>query len=272
MVLSGAEPGVLVMSTSLKKAERANGELRAVDQGAVVGVALGHIELSADDVVERRGVADDVDAVDVDARTFLDVERQVHGVFGRIGRIARPNIDEGETGGAGGEGQGVGRLLDLLVGIELAGFDGEQRFQDLRVQLLDVDLDLDLAEVIARALVHHIGHGEAVAAGVQFGDRRDDPEVVEPPVTIEFPQLLAVVFDAVGVIVVVGGEEFVEGAFLGHHDVAQIVAGELAVAEEVDAQDAALGPSWISKIRSTRRCGSSTIFGVTVAEMRPERR
>ena len=203
-----------------KEAQRADAELGAVDQGAVVGVALGNVELAADDVVERRGVADDVDPVDVDPRAFLDVEGDVHRVPCRIWRVARPDVDEGETRGAGGEGQGVGRLFDLLVRVELARLDRQELFQNLRVQLLDVDLDLDLAEVVARALVDHIGHRESVAAGVQFRDRRDDAEVVEAAVAVELPKLFAVVLDPVGVVVVVGREEFVPGALLGHHDVA----------------------------------------------------
>jgi len=54
-------------------------------------------------------------------------------------------------------------------------------------------------------------------------------------------QLLAVVLDPVGIVVVVAGQELVPARLLGHDHVAQVVVRELAVAEEVDPQHAALG-------------------------------
>jgi hypothetical protein len=74
----------------LEEAQRLDLVLRAVDQHAVVGVAFGQQQLAADHVVQRLGVADDVDALDVDARAFLDVEGDVDGVGLRVGGIARP--------------------------------------------------------------------------------------------------------------------------------------------------------------------------------------
>ena len=111
---------------------------------------------------------DDIDAIDIDPRAFLDLEDHIDGVLCRVGRIARPYVDEGEAGGAGGEGQGVGRLLDFLVGVELPRLDRQELLENAGVQLLEVDLDLDLAEVIARALVDDVGYGESVPAGVEF--------------------------------------------------------------------------------------------------------
>ena len=72
-------PGCAEMSTFSKKPRlRRRCWLRrtlAVDEG----VALGQPELAADHLVQRARVAGDVDALDVDARAFLDVEGDVDG-------------------------------------------------------------------------------------------------------------------------------------------------------------------------------------------------
>jgi hypothetical protein len=153
------------MSTSLKKPRRADVVLRAVDQHAVVGVALGHFELAAHDVVQRAGVADDVDAVDVDARAFTDREHHVDGVGLAVGHVARTHVHEGEAGRARREGQGVGGLLDLLVFVQLAGADRQDLGQQVAVQLLQLGFDGDLAELVLRAFVEGVGDREAVLVG-----------------------------------------------------------------------------------------------------------
>ncbi len=61
----------------LEEAQGADVVARAVDQGAVVGVALGQVHLAADDVVQGAGVAGHVDALDVDARAFVHLEHHV---------------------------------------------------------------------------------------------------------------------------------------------------------------------------------------------------
>ena len=133
------------MSTSLKKPRRADLVLGAVDQDAVVGVALGHLQLAADDVVQGAGVADDVDALDVDARAFADLEVDVDGAGLAVGRVARADVDEGEARGAGGEGQGVGGRLDLVgPGRSRLSWIGSSWLQDVAVQLLQLGLDLSL--------------------------------------------------------------------------------------------------------------------------------
>ena len=95
--------------------------------------------------------------------------------------------------------------------------------------------------MVAHALVQGIGDGEAVAAGLQLGDRGDHAEIIEAPVAIELTQLFAIVLDAVGVIVVVGREEFIERALLGDDHAAQLIGRELHITQKVDTQDAALG-------------------------------
>ena len=72
--------------------------LDAIDQNAVVGVALGEIELAADDVVARALVADDIDSFDVDAGALVDEQRQLDGVVGVVAIGARNDPGKGVPG------------------------------------------------------------------------------------------------------------------------------------------------------------------------------
>jgi hypothetical protein len=58
----------------LEEAEIAEALLAAADLGGAERIALGQTEFPPDDLVERTGVARDVDALDIDARPFLDIE------------------------------------------------------------------------------------------------------------------------------------------------------------------------------------------------------
>ena len=55
--------------------------LGSADRLGAVRVAFGQAELAPDHLVLGAGVADDVDALDVDARSLADVEDQVDGVL-----------------------------------------------------------------------------------------------------------------------------------------------------------------------------------------------
>ena len=72
---SGALPGSVSMSTRLEEAERAQAPPRRLDEQPIVGVALGETELAANHVVMGAEIADDVDALDIDVRTFVDRDR-----------------------------------------------------------------------------------------------------------------------------------------------------------------------------------------------------
>ena len=58
-------------------AERVKVALAAVDQRAIVGVALAEIELTADHVVARSGVAVDVDALHIKPLAKFDGVDQI---------------------------------------------------------------------------------------------------------------------------------------------------------------------------------------------------
>ena len=225
----------------LEEAEGPQVVARPLQQGAVEGVAFGQHHFAADDVVQRAGVADHVDPVDVDPLAFLDVEGDVDGVGLGIGAIGRFNLDEGIACRTRGEGQGVDRRLDLVALVQIARTDRQQQLQEVGVQPVVLGDDINLAEIVAIAFVHRQGDAESAVVRSQLRDRRQDPEIVIAAVGVKFPQLLAVVVQAVRVVVVVGREQAVPGRLLRHHDLAQVAVRKRAVAEEGDGAHAGLG-------------------------------
>ena len=108
-VRSGAVPGTLVDVDLLEEAEVADALLRAAQLRGVEGVAFDEPELAADHLVERAHVADDVDALDIDARAFLDLEGDVDRARVAVAVDARPDVDEGVAAVAERVGQRVDR-------------------------------------------------------------------------------------------------------------------------------------------------------------------
>src|SRR5690606_18602197 len=82
----------------LEEAQGAQVIARPLDQRAVEGVALAHHQLAADDAVQGAGVADHIDAVDLDTLAFADMECDVDGVVIGVRAMGRIDFDEGVTG------------------------------------------------------------------------------------------------------------------------------------------------------------------------------
>ena len=68
---SGADPGFVGDLHRLEEVEVLDASLGAIDQGAVVGIAFGDVELAPDHIIAGTGIAADVDALDVGARAFV---------------------------------------------------------------------------------------------------------------------------------------------------------------------------------------------------------
>ena len=150
---SGAEPGSLVILTRLEIVEVLQPPLGAIDQRAVVCVALADIEFAADHIVAGAGVAADIDPLDVDARAVFDGENDVDGMGRQVAVAAR--ADHGKRIAAAGDfdRQVLDRLFDRLGVVHVAGAGPEAAVKRLRVNHRDVRLDIDLAEPVARAFV-----------------------------------------------------------------------------------------------------------------------
>ena len=79
----------------LEVAEIVEAALGPVDENLVVGVALAHVELAADDVVAGPAVPADVDALDIDARPFLDHVAELDRAGRRIAGADGADLREG---------------------------------------------------------------------------------------------------------------------------------------------------------------------------------
>ena len=129
--------------------------------------ALDDVELAADHPVQRARIADNVDALDIDARPLVDDEFDVDGLVVAIARGARRDVDEGIARGTGREGQLVDPVLDQLAAEQIALVDRQRGGQELLVEILDLGGDRHLAEVEHLALVHRDGDVEALFSNLR---------------------------------------------------------------------------------------------------------
>ena len=203
MTRSGAEPGSLVILTDLEVVEVLQPPFGAIDQRAVIGVALGDIELAPDDIVARARVAADVDALDVGVRTFLDDESQIDLVAFEIAIAARPHDRERIAALGDLDGHVFDGLFDRVGVVDAARRHPQLRAQRIGIDGADVRHDIDRAEAILIALVDREGDDEALVAGIEFGDRRDDAHIGIAVLEIELAQQVAVGLDAIRIVEVV---------------------------------------------------------------------
>ena len=116
----------------LEEAERANARARAIDQNAVEGIAFHQPEFAPDHLVQRAGVAGDVDLLDVNARSLLNVEHHVDRVLAAIARDTRVNFSERIALGAGSVRQRIDGFVDQLGVVGASRHDRNERPQAAR--------------------------------------------------------------------------------------------------------------------------------------------
>ena len=112
----------------------------------------------------------------------------------------RPDVGEGIAEQPRRLLQRVDRVLDLLRVVPVALVLGQQLVERLGLDVADVGFDLEVAELVALALLDDVGDDEILAVGRQLGDRRDDAEVGIALRQVELPQLLLVVCQPVGIV------------------------------------------------------------------------
>ena len=221
----------------LEEGEVADALARAAQFGGIEGVALHQAELAADDLVQRAGIAGDVDALDIDPGAFLDIVGDVDGLGFAIARHLRLHVDERVALRAHRVGQLLDDVLDLVGVVPLAALGNDQRFQLAGLEVAQLHVDRRLAELVAVALVDGEGDEEAFAVGGQLRHGRGDAEIGEALLQVVAAQQFAVIGDAIRVVIVVGRQESVPPLFLGLQDFTQLRVGVLAVADEIDALD-----------------------------------
>src|SRR6185312_13111470 len=117
----------------------------------------------------------------------------------------------------------------------------DARAENFGVEILDIGFDLDPSERIDGTFVDGEGEIECRTIRRELGDGGNDVEIRVTVTQIEATELLAVEGEAVGIVVVVGGEELPPGAFLGRDIAAQGIVVEHLVADEGDAGNACGG-------------------------------
>ena len=138
-------------STLLKKPRPGQPLLGAIDQHRIERVAFSQAELAADDVILRALVAADVDALDVNSRTFVDGVDDANRARRRIGSRSRADAREGEALLGGGQRQLLDRLVDVGSVVDVALLGQDLSVQALAIEALQRVLDCDGAEVVALA-------------------------------------------------------------------------------------------------------------------------
>src|SRR6185312_7269318 len=179
----------------------------AVDQCAIVGVALADIELAADDVIARADVAADVDALDVGARALFHDEGGVDRVGLGVAVAARAHIGEGVAAARGLDGHRLDALLHQVGVVDAARAELDLAAHDGRIDRAHVRDDVDLADLVLRALVDGEGDDEALLGRVVLTDRREDSHVGVAVLEVEAAQEVAVGLDAVRIVDVGGLQE-----------------------------------------------------------------
>src|SRR5580704_14927802 len=222
----------------LEEAEGAQALLAAAHFGGAESVTLGEAEFPPDHLVEGAGVARDVDAFDIDARTLLDVEGHVDREIVLVAPDVGADVDEGVAQGAYEVRQCRNGFFDRAGVVPVAFGHREIALQDVDIESLEARGDLDLAELVSFALVDGEGDEKSLPVGRQLGDRRHDAEIGVALREVELAQQLAIEVEAVGVVAVVRRQEAVPGAFARADLAAQRAVAEMLVADEADALNA----------------------------------
>ncbi len=150
----------------------------------------------------------------------------------------RLDLDKGVAAIAEGVGQHRDRLFHRLGVVPVTRMDGQQRQHRGGRQVLQLDVDPDLAETIALAFVEGEGDDEPVALGGQLGDRRQQPKIGISLGQVKPAQQVPVIGQPVGIIAVVGRQKPIPPALGGRDHPAQLAVAELLVADKIYAPDA----------------------------------
>lgn len=139
-----------------------------------------------------------------------------------VARIGRP-LGKGDDG-----------ILHVLGAVDVALARLDHRLQGVAVDLGNGAVDADVAERIARALVHREGDGVLVGRRVEVGGGRDDLEIGIAVVEVEAAQKFLVGLKLLLVVDVVAHDERQHARALGVDDVGQPGARIGVVADEID--------------------------------------
>ena len=137
----------------LENAQPLQALLGAIDEHAVEGITFRKAEFAADHVILRAIVADDVDALDVNSRTFIDDIGNADRVGRRIRNRAWPNAREGVTLLSDRKRQRFRRLVDLGGIVNVAGVSQNFALIVLRQHIGQRTFHLHGTEIVKLSLI-----------------------------------------------------------------------------------------------------------------------
>src|SRR5215207_3673924 len=223
----------------LEIAEVVETALGAVHQHLVVGIALTDIELAADYVVARPGVAADVDALDVDVRPLLDDVAERDGLGRGVAMTDRAHLRKGVSAAGEISGDFSQRALDGLRVVDVAGRRRDSVAHEARSHA-QARIHLHVADAVLGTLLHRHCDDPAARGRVEASVRPDEAEVGVAVLQVVAPDDLLVGGDLLRVVDVGILDEAEEVHLRRVHEVAQARRREHLVADEVDLLDARL--------------------------------
>ena len=182
-------------------------------------------------------VADDVDALDVDALALVDGVDEIDRMVGVVAIGARPDAGEGIATLGHLQRQRLGGLVDVGRVVDLPRNGQQVAAVLLRPDRRQRALDAHVAESVELTFLDRVGDEETRPVAVDLGVAGDHAHVGVAVLQVVLPQQLLIQAHTIR-IVDVGALEEIEPARLGgRDDVAQLRVGKHAVADEIDLLD-----------------------------------
>ncbi len=214
--------------------------LGALEQRPVVGVAFPDVELAPDDVVVGLAVAMDIDALDVAAGARLDRVDEMDDVIGLIAIVPRLHHDERITVPGGLDRKLFDRPLHRFGIVDVADAGPQPRVQDHRIQVAQAGPEIDRADPVLVALLDGERDREALLTSVILRPCRHHANIGIAVLQIEAAQMIAVRFDAIGIVDIVVQEEAQEIGLAGLDRALELIGRIGMVAGKLDFLDASL--------------------------------
>src|SRR4029079_9993768 len=115
----------------------------AIDQCAIVRVTLANIEFTPDHIVPRSRVAANIDALDVNARTLLDDEREIDDLGLEVAVGSGPHVGECITSFCRFDRQAFDRLLYQIRVVNVSVRETHLGTQGFSIQRSHARADID---------------------------------------------------------------------------------------------------------------------------------
>ena len=163
----------------------------------------------------RPGVADDFDALDVGARTFNDVVRDVERAVAFIALDVGVDLREDEALARRSKGQPLHCGIHAASVIDVADARPHRLLQIFRIEIGIAHVHGDIGNLVFGTFLDRVGDIEVLAIRRKHGIRADHTHIGEAVAQIVPPQQLLVVLQPIWIVCIVTREEFPPPRFLG---------------------------------------------------------